>query len=256
MATAAAGLAAGLCVWAAAGALAGRVRGAGVGADHARHGRAAAAPGALDRTDRQRAAGTCGFRSLTIRTVVSQSAGAVAGLALALAGAGVWALVSQALVQRGLAVIILWAAVPLTIDRRLSWKHLRELSTFALPNLVSRCMSWGSGQLPRLILGVYLGPTRLGLFTLATRLHDVVTQVAIMPKAQVARVDLPTPRWHAGCHERGRGARIVPDRPDHVSAVHRRRLRHGAAGGYVAGSKMARRDHALQDIAADGRCRS
>jgi PST family polysaccharide transporter len=194
VATAAAGLAAGLCVWAAAGALAGAF------------GEPELVPimramavlpllQALSIAPIASAQRDMRFRSLTIRTVVSQSAGAVAGLALALAGAGVWALVSQALVQRGLAVIILWAAVPLTIDRRLSWKHLRELSTFALPNLVSRCMSWSSGQLPRLILGVYLGPTRLGLFTLATRLHDVVTQVAIMPKAQVARVDL---RRHAG----------------------------------------------------------
>ena len=134
------------------------------------------------------------FRSLTIRTVVSLTAGGISGLTLAILGAGVWALVCQALVQRCVGVTILWVAVPLRLERRLSWKHLWELSMFAVPNLISRSMSWGSGQLPRLILGVYLGPTRLGLFTLATRLHDVVTQVAVMPRTQVARVDL---RRHA-----------------------------------------------------------
>ncbi len=130
------------------------------------------------------------FRSITLRTTVSLLAGGVVGLGLALAGAGVWALVWQALVQRAVAAIVLWVAVPTSFSFRLSVRHLRELAAFALPNMVSRVMSWASGQIPRLILGFYLGPTGLGLFTLATRLNDIVTQVAILPKTIVARVDL------------------------------------------------------------------
>ncbi len=130
------------------------------------------------------------FRSITLRTTISLLAGGVVGLGLALAGAGVWALVWQALVQRAVAAVVLWVAVPTAFSVRLSGRHLRELAAFALPNMVSRVMSWASGQIPRLILGFYLGPTGLGLFTLATRLNDIVTQVAILPKATVARVDL------------------------------------------------------------------
>jgi len=130
------------------------------------------------------------FRSITLRTTVSLLAGGVVGLVLAVQGAGVWALVWQALVQRAVAAIVLWLAVPTSFSIRLSAPHLRELAAFALPNMVSRVMSWASGQIPRLILGFYLGPTGLGLFTLATRLNDIVTQVAILPKAIVARIDL------------------------------------------------------------------
>ncbi len=130
------------------------------------------------------------FRSITLRTTVSLLAGGVVGLVLAVEGAGVWALVWQALVQRAVAAIVLWLAVPTSFSIRLSAPHLRELAAFALPNMVSRVMSWASGQIPRLILGFYLGPTGLGLFTLATRLNDIVTQVAILPKAIVARIDL------------------------------------------------------------------
>ena len=130
------------------------------------------------------------FRSLTIRTVASQLAGGAVGLGAAVAGAGVWALVGQALVQRGVAAIILWVAVPSPISLIFSERHFRELRQFALPNIVSRVMAWAAGQMPRLIIGLILGPTGLGLFTFATRLNDVVTQVAILPKTMVARVDL------------------------------------------------------------------
>jgi PST family polysaccharide transporter len=130
------------------------------------------------------------FRSLTLRTTVSLAAGGTTGLVLAVAGAGAWALVFQALVQRIVGVMILWSVVPVPLSRRPSLRHVLELLVFAVPNTVSRGMSWSSGQLPRLILGFHLGPTLLGLFTLATRLNDVVTQVAIAPKTQVARVAL------------------------------------------------------------------
>lgn len=130
------------------------------------------------------------FQSITLRTIISVVVGGVVGLILALMGAGVWALVWQAFVQRSVAVVVLWLAVPLRFRLGLSPRHLREVGGFALPVMVSRLMGWGSGQLPRLILGLFLGTADLGLFTLATRLNAIVTQVAIGPKAVVARVDL------------------------------------------------------------------
>jgi O-antigen/teichoic acid export membrane protein len=130
------------------------------------------------------------FQSLTLRTIVSLLAGGVVGLALTLAGAGVWALVSQALVQRFVAVIVLWAAAPIPVRFAISLRHLRELATFAMPTMFACAMNWASGQLPRFILGMYLGATELGLFSLASRLNSIINQVAIGPRALVARIDL------------------------------------------------------------------
>jgi PST family polysaccharide transporter len=130
------------------------------------------------------------FRPLTLRTIASQIAGGVVGLTAAIWGAGVWALVWQALVQRGVAALVLWSSVPSPFRLAFSLGHFREMTVFALPNMISRVMSWSSGQIPRLIIGVYLGTTGLGVFTFATRLNDVVTQIAILPKMIVARVDL------------------------------------------------------------------
>ena len=134
------------------------------------------------------------FQSTALRTIVSLFAGGVVGLALALTGAGVWALVWQALVQQLVAAIVLWAAAPIPLRLGFAQSHLRELAGFALPVMFARAMSWATGQVPRLMLGLYLGATELGLFSLATRLNDIVTQVAIGPRALVARVHL---RWFA-----------------------------------------------------------
>ncbi len=130
------------------------------------------------------------FDSLTIRSVISLAAGGTVGLITALSGFGVWALVWQSLVQRVVAAVVLWLIVPTLVSTSLSRRHFADVAEFAVPNMFSRVMSWGSGQVPRLILSIVLGPTKLGVFTLATRLHDIVAQVAILPKATVARVDL------------------------------------------------------------------
>jgi O-antigen/teichoic acid export membrane protein len=130
------------------------------------------------------------FQTTTIRTIISLIAGGVVGLVLALMGEGVWALVWQALVQRLVAVIFIWSAVRPSFHLAISLRHACDLVTFARPLLISGIMSWGSGQLPRLFLGVYLGPTELGLFTTAGRFNAMVKQIALTPKAFVARVDL------------------------------------------------------------------
>jgi PST family polysaccharide transporter len=130
------------------------------------------------------------FQAATVRTIVSLVAGGAVGLVLALAGAGVWALVWQALVQRLVAVVVLWSVVPVPLRPLLSAPHGRDLAGFTVPILWSSVINWGAGQLPRLFLGIYLGPAELGLFTTAARFNAIVKQVAMLPKAFVARLDL------------------------------------------------------------------
>ena len=130
------------------------------------------------------------FQATTVRTIVSLVAGGAVGLVLALAGMGVWALVWQALVQRLVAAIVLWSIVRVPVRPVLSFRHGRDLLGFVVPVLWSSVMSWGAGQLPRLFLGIFLGPADLGLFATADRFNAVVKHVAIVPKAFVARIDL------------------------------------------------------------------
>jgi len=147
-----------------------------------------AAPNAMAKRDMQ-------FQPLAIRAIAGVAGGGVVGMILTLLGAGVWALVWQAIVQQAIRVGILWLAVPLRFRFTLSRRHFRDILDFAGPLLLSRTMNWMSGQIPRFILGLNLGATELGLFSLASRLNDILMQLTLMPKYAVARVEL---RQYAG----------------------------------------------------------
>jgi O-antigen/teichoic acid export membrane protein len=130
------------------------------------------------------------FRPLALRSFVSLTAGGIVGLTLTLAGSGVEALIWQALVLRATAAIVLWWRVPVSFRFALSPRHAAELGRFAYKLMISRVMNWASGQVSRFILGLYLGPADLGMFSMATRLNGVVVQVALEPKVSVARIYL------------------------------------------------------------------
>jgi len=150
----------------------------------------AAAPTAATKRDMQ-------FGPLAVRSIGSVLAGGGVGLVLTLTGAGVWALVWQALVTRLVATVVLWYAVPLKFSLRFSRGHFRDLLQFAFPTIVSRFLTWSSQQIPRLLLGLYWGSTELGLFSLAARLGDILMEVAVVPRYSVARVEL---RNHCNDH--------------------------------------------------------
>jgi len=150
----------------------------------------AAAPTAATKRDMQ-------FGPLALRSIGSVVAGGVVGLVLTLTGAGVWALVWQALVTRLVSTIVLWYAVPLRFSMRFSAGHFGDLVQFAFPTMVSKFLTWSSQQIPRVMLGLYWGSTELGLFSLAARLGDILMEVAVVPRYAVARVEL---RKHVDDH--------------------------------------------------------
>jgi O-antigen/teichoic acid export membrane protein len=130
------------------------------------------------------------FRPLAIRSVVSIAIGGTVGLVLAILHYGVWALVAQAIVQRLLNVGILWAIVPIRFRLGFSLPHFRELMRYAGPMLVSQTMTWSAGQIPRFLLGFYLGAGELGLFSLASRLNEILLQLTLSPRYAVARMEM------------------------------------------------------------------
>src|SRR5262249_46648538 len=71
-----------------------------------------------------------------------------------------------------------------------SRRHFGELVRFAAPTLLSRVMSWSGPQIPRFLLGLFWGPSQLGLFSLAGRLTEILLEVAVVPRYAVARVGL------------------------------------------------------------------
>lgn len=132
------------------------------------------------------------FRPLAIRSTLGLAIGGAAGVALAIGGAGVWSLVAQIMIQRLSEVVILWVTAGGAAGAGLSWSrpHYEDLRVYAGHVFVSRSMVFLGGQLPRIIIGYFLGPVDLGLFTLATRFPETLAQVVISPRAIVARIDL------------------------------------------------------------------
>jgi O-antigen/teichoic acid export membrane protein len=130
------------------------------------------------------------FKRLAIRVIIAQAAGGLSGVGSALAGAGVWALVFQVLAQRLCDLIILWFSVPEHLCFGWSGPHFREMKPVALNVFASRILSFAGGQIPRVIIGYDLGPTQLGLYTLAGRILDLIIQIAIYPRTLIGRVEL------------------------------------------------------------------
>jgi PST family polysaccharide transporter len=132
------------------------------------------------------------YKRLAIRSIASLTVGGLFGIALAVAGAGVWALVFQVLTQRLVEVVVAWMSIPQRFRFGWSASHYRDMHTVSMHVFTGRVMIFTNGQLPRLILGYTLGPTPLGLYALATRFLDVVVYTLIFPRTEVGRIEMRT----------------------------------------------------------------
>jgi O-antigen/teichoic acid export membrane protein len=143
----------------------------------------ASAPSAACRRELQ-------FEPLVTRMVASTVAGGCIGLTLTFMHFGAWALIWQAVTQRLLSVVILWRLAKIPFRLGFSASHFHELRRYGAPMFVSQTMSWAADQTPRYVLGLFLGATELGFFSLASRLADIVLQLAVSPRYGVARIEL------------------------------------------------------------------
>jgi O-antigen/teichoic acid export membrane protein len=143
----------------------------------------ASAPNAACRRDLQ-------FEPLVTRVLASTAIAGIVGLTLTFMHYGVWALVWQATIQRVLSIAILWKLVKMPFRMGFSMPHFQQLRRYAAPMMLSQTMSWAGDQVPRYILGFFLGASELGLFSLAARLCDIVLQLAVSPRYAVARIEM------------------------------------------------------------------
>ena len=112
------------------------------------------------------------------------------GIVLAVAGAGVWALVAQVLAQRLAELTIVWMSVPVRLSFKWSGVHFREMWSVGMNVFIARIVSFVGSQLPRVILGYTLGPTEVGLFALAGRFLEIILFVIVVPPSGVGRIEL------------------------------------------------------------------
>jgi PST family polysaccharide transporter len=156
-----------------------------------------------------------------MRAIVATIGGGLAGIGLAAAGFGVWALVAQQLAAAVLSVVLLWRISPWRPRLSFSGPDFRDLFGFGINVVGSDFLSFLSRNLDNLLIGAVLGTVPLGLYAVGYRIL-AVSQTLLLNVAR--RITFPA------------FARLQHD-PERLVRAYFRVTRTGAAiilPGYVA----------------------
>ena len=129
------------------------------------------------------------FQRLAVRSFVGAATSGVVGVVLAIAGAGVWALIVMQVVQAAVQATILWRGVgwrpTFHLNRRLVVKYMPTLRFGGLV-LLGRLLNLFDTQIPRVVMTVVFGVLTAGYYNFGTRLTEVIAIVALIPVQQVS----------------------------------------------------------------------
>lgn len=125
------------------------------------------------------------FRSLEVRTIVATVASSVVAIALAVSGAGPWAIVGQHLAITAVSSALLWRSSTWRPGWRFSWERCRDLAQFGTHVAGTRTFTWLTQNVDNLLVGRFLGAAELGAYSIAynlmltpvTRLAGPITHV-------------------------------------------------------------------------------
>ncbi|QNM95046.1 oligosaccharide flippase family protein [Chitinimonas koreensis] len=126
------------------------------------------------------------FRPIAVRTLVGRLAGGLAGIALAIVGAGPWSLVAQQLLMTGLASACIWFSVAERPRLRLDGPALRFLAGFGGFSTVNLLLVQAVQRSFVVLVGALLGSQAAGYFNLAFRTVDVLRDVFAGAVGQLA----------------------------------------------------------------------
>jgi O-antigen/teichoic acid export membrane protein len=125
------------------------------------------------------------FHALSVRILVAGLVGGVAGVAAAIAGLGVWALVIQQLLLTVISLVTILAITTWRPHWRRIGPPLRDLSRFSVHSISEFVSFFLSSRSDALLMGAFFGPVPIGLFRFAARTTDAVVEVAAGGLGQV-----------------------------------------------------------------------
>jgi len=140
---------------------------------------ASSVPNALLRRDLR-------FKALATRNVAASAGGAAVAIVLALAGAGVWALVSQAISQSLIGLVMLWRAVDWRPEMQFDRGASREMLSFGSKLLAIDLMSQARDRGEEFTLAAVASSTVLGYWSVAGRLVKLVQDTGSQVVSMVA----------------------------------------------------------------------
>jgi O-antigen/teichoic acid export membrane protein len=121
------------------------------------------------------------FKKLALRANMAVLLGGAVGVPLALAGAGVWALVAQQIVGDVTLLVFLWAMSTWRPRLRFSRRHARDLLGFSVNVFAANLAGFVNRRGDALLLGLFFGPVAVGIYRFADRVIDVVLDVTMRP---------------------------------------------------------------------------
>lgn len=107
---------------------------------------------------------TLQFKSFFFATLGGTVCSAVAGIGLALKGAGVWALVAQKLINLFVDTVILWITVKWHPKWMFSFSRLKRLLSYGWKLLAASLVDTLYGELQQLVIGKMYSPAELAYF--------------------------------------------------------------------------------------------
>jgi teichuronic acid exporter len=126
------------------------------------------------------------FKKLSLRVLIAGILSGGLGVAAAVAGYGVWALVIQQMTLTTFSAAAVWVAVPWRPRFSKMRTPLRDMRSYSLHSLSGFLANFIANRTDALILGVVLGPVAIGLYRFAIRITDMVNDVAVGGLGQIS----------------------------------------------------------------------
>jgi O-antigen/teichoic acid export membrane protein len=132
------------------------------------------------------------FRSLATRGMLALAGGGAVGIGMAFLGFGAWALVAQQLAAAVISVVTLWTISPWRPGLQVSRENFVELFNFGIKIVGTDVLGFLSRNTDNLFVGVFLGSTPLGFYSVAYRILDTSQKVLVSVSRRVAFPALAT----------------------------------------------------------------
>ncbi len=126
------------------------------------------------------------YRILGIQNFVATTAGTATGVLLAWNGWGIWCLVGQQLANAGCLTLFAWWATRWVPGVEIRMNELRELGRFSVHITGGALLDFINRRADDFLIGVFLGTTALGYYSLAYRLLLTFTRLISSPFNSVA----------------------------------------------------------------------